>query len=105
MAKKNELKGIVTAISAIATFAKNNTRNQCLDLHCPGYVDEYGDKKSRDEDWTIEIFNDRIEKANLQPTDIGRKAIVTVYIGSRATVINGIPRNIISATLSEIKFL
>lgn len=81
---KVTLKGIIKAVLPVETYGDNNQgRRQSIILFVPGYVDEFGDKRGRDEAWSIETFNDGIEKHGLSNIQQGSRAEVEFYINSR----------------------
>jgi len=77
-------KGIVekTEISNYGEGERTGKR-QSIVVMVPGYVDGYGEKKSADEKFQIDQFNDNIEKNPITVDDIGRKIDVEVYLKGR----------------------
>lgn len=80
---KVQLKGIIKRVLRPETVGQNNVRKQTLILEVPAYTDEWGEKRGEDEEWAIDLFNDRIDKANLSTGMQGKRAIVDVYLNSR----------------------
>lgn len=103
---KIQLKGIVKHVSSVETVGDKGTQKQSIGLFVPGYVDEFGDKKGQDEEWEIDLFNEKITSVGLNNNLIDKKAIVTVYVNSRR-VKNRDNEDIfiINANLGDIKLL
>jgi|GEM_PF-1895215 len=101
------LKGIVKEVKPIEFYGEGSQgRRQTLVLFVPGYVDEFGDKKGRDETWGIDIYNKNIEKHNLNSNCVDKRAKIDIYISS-----SELPKKdsdgvwyAISATLKNIQF-
>lgn len=80
------LKAIVEKIPAINTIEKDGktTRIQNLILRQPGYTDEFGEKKGKDDIWCIQLINDNIEKHNILKTYMPKdKVVVSFYQNSQ----------------------
>lgn len=79
------LKGIVKEIKPVEYYGEGNQgRRQTMVLFVPGYVDEFGDKKGRDETWGIDIYNKNIEKHNLNSNCVDKRAKVEIFVSSTA---------------------
>lgn len=79
-----KLKGIVKEVSPIETYGETNQgRRQTLVVFVPGYVDSYGQKRSNDEEWGIDIFNNKIDEFGLNSNCLSKKVDVEVYLSGR----------------------
>ena len=87
---KIEIKGIGKVITPVVTrigAGKNgaDVRKQSLVVTVRGYRDEFGQQLGKDEDFELQLFNDKIEKYNLQPEHLwGKPLICEGYLKSRA---------------------
>lgn len=103
---KIQLKGIVKHVSSVETVGDKGTKKQSVGLFVPGYVDEFGDKKGRDEEWEIDLFNEKITNLGLNNNLVDKRAVVTVYVSSnRVQNRDGKDIFIINANLGDIKLL
>ena len=104
---KSTLKGIVKEVGPIETVGEKNTKKQRIILFVPGYVDQFGDKKGRDEHWPLDVMGDNVEKLNIQKTAVKQKAEVTVYISGNVFDLKDFAGvgYAINATLAEIKLM
>ncbi|HWK58710.1 MAG TPA: hypothetical protein VNQ80_15310 [Parapedobacter sp.] len=84
MAKFN-LKGIVKRVMPVVNYGSGESagRRQSVILFVPGYVDGFGDKKGQDEEWQLDIFNDRIDKMGLNTNLHEKRVEVVVYVDSK----------------------
>lgn len=103
---KIQLKGIVRTVTPVLTISGSSgktTTKQSLIITVPGYTDSFGEKKSRDENWEIELFNDGITKHKLLERNLqGKKVIVDGFLNSR-TYTNGEEKFAIQLRLADIK--
>ena len=81
---KANLKGVVKEVGPIETVGEKGTKKQTIILFVPGFVDQFGDKKGRDEHWPLDIMGDNVAKLNMQPTAIKQKAECTIYVSGTA---------------------
>lgn len=81
---KATLKGIIKEVGQVETIGQNAIKKQTIILFVPGYVDQFGDKKGRDEFWPLDIMGDRVSALNIQPSAVKQKAEVTLYITGNA---------------------
>lgn len=78
------LKGIVKDVLPIEYYGETNEgKRQTIVVFVPGYVNGYGEKKSKDEVWGIDIFNNKIEEFGLNSNCISKKVNVEVYLSGR----------------------
>lgn len=81
---KIELRGIVKEVTKVEHIgAGGQTRKQSLILFVPGYVDQFGEKRGEDEEWSLDIFNNKIEQFALNDNLIDKKVVCIVYVNSR----------------------
>jgi hypothetical protein len=79
---KLEIKAIIKHVGEVETFT--NYFKQRIIVMVPGYVDQFGDKKGKDEYWPVDIFGDKIDRYNLRPSHVNEKADVKLFVaGSR----------------------
>lgn len=78
-----ELKGTFISVGPIMKIGEKETPIQNFIFKEPGYTDQFGDKKSDDEIWKIQVMGESVTKHNLTPVLEGKKATLTVYINSR----------------------
>ena len=76
-------KGIITEVGTPERVGDKGTVIQNIILLKKGYVDEYGEKKSPDEEWQLQIFNNKIEEFGIGQSYIGKKVEVDFYTSSR----------------------
>lgn len=101
---KLQLKGIVKQVMPVETYGTNAGRRQSLILFVPGYVDGFGDKRGQDEEWQIDVFNDKIDKFSLNSNLHDKRVSVELYVNSRKIQgREGQDMWIINAVLSDIK--
>lgn len=104
---KIELKGIVKSVSQIENIGKDSaTRKQSLILFVPGYHDEFGDQKGKDEEWRLDVFNKKIDDLNLNSNVIDKRVRCIIYLNSQR--VEGKEPNapemyFINANLSDMK--
>lgn len=77
-----ELKGKFLAVMPIETVG-NDLQKQTIFFELPGYTDEYGDKKGKDEIWEIDCLGDNIAKQKLDATFEQKKAKLTIWVNSK----------------------
>jgi hypothetical protein len=80
---KAPLKGFLQEVGPLEEFGVNKTLKQRITLFVPGWVNEFGEKKGKDNQWDIDIFGaDAIDRHNVQDRHVGAKVEVEVYIAS-----------------------
>lgn len=104
---KLQLKGFIQEVSKIHFYGEKNFPKQVILLMVPGYVDEFGEKKSPDDFWQISIMGDSIDKFNIHERHVGSKVVIEVYVNSRpytnkTTQLTGY---IVNVSLAKIEFL
>lgn len=103
---KIELKGFLLRVSNIESVGANQTQKQSILIKVPGYTDSFGEKKSEDEIWQVDMFNKSIDKFNLHTRHQGQKVKATVYINSRAyETKDGKKGFLLNSNLGAIEFL
>lgn len=80
---KITLKGIITDVGTPERVGDKGTVIQNIILLKKGWVDEYGEKKSPDEEWQLQIFNMKIEEFGIGQDYVGKKVEVDFYSSSR----------------------
>ncbi|MDX3913804.1 MAG: hypothetical protein QHC79_09710 [Pseudosphingobacterium sp.] len=102
---KITLKGIVQRVGKVETVGQNNeTRKQSIIITVPAYVDAFGDKRGSDEEWSLDLLNDRIEQFNLSTALHGKKVVVEAYVGSqKISKSDGSEMYFINARLGKIE--
>jgi hypothetical protein len=101
------LKGVIKEVGAIETVGEKLTKKQRIILFVPGYVDQFGEKKGRDEHWPLDVMGDNVAKLNLQNTAVKQKVECTVYISGNVfdkVDLSGVGYAI-NANLVEVKML
>lgn len=98
------IKGVVKDILPIEHYGEGNVgRRQTLVVFVPGYVDQYGEKKAKDEEWGVDIYNARIEHFALNSNCISKKADVEVYLTGRRWQTDEKSGYSVSVTLKSIQ--
>lgn len=102
---KIELRGIVKEITEIENVGKEGTtRKQSLILFVPGYVDQFGEKMGDDEEWSLDIFNKKVDQLALNDNLLDKKVVCTVYVSSRYfKTTEGKELYIVNSNLADIK--
>lgn len=80
MAKKVELKGILKDTGNIDFVGNNNTPKQVIVVFVPGYRDEFGEQKNKDEYWQIDVIGQRVERYNINEAWLNKKVELSIYI-------------------------
>ena len=62
---KAALKGFFERIEPVNVYGEKNTRIQKVIFRVPGYTDAFGDKKSEDEYWRLDVMGERIDTFDL----------------------------------------
>ncbi|MCX2473543.1 hypothetical protein OQZ33_04280 [Pedobacter sp. MC2016-05] len=104
---KLTLKGFVKEVGTIETVGDKATKKQTIIFFIPGYVDQFGDKKGRDEHWPLDVMGDNIAKLNITKDAVEQKAEVIVYVSGNIFQKKDLAGNgyAINANLAEIKLL
>lgn len=103
---KIELKGIVKNVTGVTTKSDGIRTNnfQSLIVTVPGYVDSFGEKQGKDEDWEVQLINDSITKHKLLERDLlDKKVIVSCYLNSRGFKANGEDRYALNLNLAGVE--
>jgi len=104
---KITLKGIVKHVTTVESYGTGSTQGtrQSLILFVPGYVDGWGDKKGQDEEWQLDVFNDKIQRLGLNSNLVDKRVEAVVYVTSKRYKRrdNGADMWMIGATLNEVK--
>ncbi|HWK58139.1 MAG TPA: hypothetical protein VNQ80_12405 [Parapedobacter sp.] len=105
MAKSEPINVIIQDVQPTETL-RDGLRRQVIIMMEPGYTDDFGDKKGRDNHWRVSIYGDRIEKFGITAGHIGTKAKARFAFTSTESVINGgIRKYEVSARLNDITFI
>lgn len=103
---KIQLKAIVKRVTPVSSRSgKDNRTNsfQGLIVTVPGFVDSFGEKKGKDEDWEIQLINDAITKHDLLSKNLqGKKVVVEAYLNSNAFIHNGEQKYALNLNLASI---
>jgi hypothetical protein len=104
---KVELKGTIIELNAPEKIGEKQTLKQTMVFLVAGYVDEFGDKKSLDEEWPIDIMGARVEQIGLKEEHIGKRAKAIVYINSSTFTrkTDGTTGRMINASLAQIQIV
>lgn len=103
---KLTLKGIVKQVkNEERVGAKAETRKQSLILTVPAFVDAFGDKRGNDEEWSLDLLNERIDQFNLNTSLHGKKVVAEIYISSQRIISNkdNSEMHIINARLAKLE--
>lgn len=79
------LKGIVKRVMPVENYGSGDSagRRQSVILFVPGYVDGFGDKRGQDEEWQLDLFNEKIDKMGLNTNLHEKRVEVVAYVSSR----------------------
>jgi nickel-dependent lactate racemase len=106
---KIQLKGFVHKVSEVVSKASSDrstfNQEQSIIIMVPGYTDQFGDKKGKDEFWEFKLFNDKIDRFNIRPHFEGKKVVVDGFLNSRTYKKNGEDAYVLSLVLADIKTL
>ena len=106
---KIQLKGFVHKVSEVVSKASadrsNFNQEQSIIILVPGYTDQFGDKKGKDEHWEFKLFNDKIDRFNIRPHLEGKKVAVEGFLNSRSYKKNGEEAYALSLILADFKTL
>lgn len=103
---KIQLKAIVKEVTQVSSKAGRDRTNtfQALIITVPGFVDSFGDKKGKDEEWKIQLMNDTIIKHDLLSKNlIGKKVVVDAYLNSNAFLYNGEQKYALNLNLAKLE--
>ena len=103
-----ELKGKIAWVGPVHLVGENRTQKQEFIFFVPGYVDGFGDKVGRDENWKISIMGENVAKIGMEPRlTVDKKAKVKIYLNSNYLpfVEGKEPVYIINAVLASIEIL
>jgi len=105
MAKSENINVIIQDVQPTETL-RDGLQRQTIILLEPGYVDDFGEKKGRDNQWKESIYADRIQKFGITTAHINRKAKVRLAFTSTESIINGgIRKYEVSARLNDIDLI
>lgn len=80
---KSPLKGFLQSVGPLEEVGANKTIKQRISVFVPGWINEFGEKKGKDQQWDIDIFGaEAIDRHNVQDRLVGSKVEVEVYISS-----------------------
>lgn len=79
---KITLKGIIHEVGNIEYVGEKEYPKQFIIIFVPEYVDEYGEKKGKDEHWQVTLFGNNVDKFNIQPRNLNAKVKVDLYLKS-----------------------
>ena len=83
MAKIENLKGFIRVVSPVQELTdEKKTKIQYVVFEAPGYTNQFGEKKGKDQQWLLQAMGDRIGQLNLTDKLQGQKAAVTFYAES-----------------------
>lgn len=103
------LKGIVKELRPIETYGESSNpgKKQTVVIFIPGYTDQWtGEKKGPDEEWGIDIFNEKIQEHGLNVNCVDKKVELEVRLRGRSyDRTDGGKGFSIGATLRSIKIL
>lgn|SRR5690606_7518811 len=102
------LKGIVKEVKPIEYYGEGNSgKKQTVVIFIPGYVDQWtGEKKGPDEEWGVDIYNEKIQEHGINLNCVDKKAEVEVRLRGRSyDRDNGGKGYSIGATLKSIKLM
>jgi hypothetical protein len=103
---KTEIQGFLLRVSNIETVGEKQVQKQSILIKVPGYVDRFGERKTDDEIWQIDLFNRAIDKFNLHTRHQGQKVKAVVYINSRPyETKDGRKGFLLNANLGSLDFL
>lgn len=103
---KTELQGFLLRVSNVETVGEKQLQKQSILIKVPGYVDRFGERKTDDEIWQIDLFNKAIDKFNLHTRHQGQKVKAVVYINSRPyETKDGRKGFLLNANLGTLDFL
>ena len=80
---KIELKGYILTVNQPETVGDKNTPKQTIIFKVPGYVDSFGDKVGRDEEWPLDVIGDNVAKLGMKRDHEGKKAKCIVYVSGQ----------------------
>lgn len=105
MAKSETIGVIIQDVRPIETL-RNDLKRQTVILLEPGFTDEFGEKKGRDNTWCVHVYGDRINTFRLTSANIGQKAKVRFAFASTESTYNGgITKYEVSVRLNEITII
>lgn len=104
---KISLKGWLVNVGDLVEVGANRTIKQSVIIKVPGWVDQFGEKKGRDEYWEADMLNDAIDKFNIRDHQKNAKVEVELYVNSSwyENKETGKTGCIVNVRLASIKFL
>lgn len=83
MAKIEKLKGFIRMVSPVQELTdEKKTKIQYMVFEVPGYTNQFGEKKGKDQQWLLQMLGDRIAELKLTKGFCGKKAEITFYAES-----------------------
>lgn len=81
---KITMKGFFEAIGKDEVFGEKGTRVQKVIFMVPGFVDQFQEKKGKDERWELAVMGDKIDELDLnKKISDSRKAEVICFVNSK----------------------
>jgi hypothetical protein len=77
------LKGKIVAIGPITKVGDKQTELQYMILSVAGYVDGFGDKKGKDQQWCLQALGKKVTNLNMTAVLVEKKAEVKCYLDSQ----------------------
>src|SRR5579862_7963649 len=78
-----ELKMIIKGVGEPGVAGdEKKTKKQFVVAHVPGYVDAFGEKKGRDEQWCLTILGDKVDALKADQSMVDKKAVIRFFINS-----------------------
>lgn len=96
-----EFKGIIKNVGTVKDFTSFKVIQ--FNVIKPGWTDEFGDKKGKDEVYPIQAFKEKIDQVT--PLKTGDKVHVKAYLNSRETVTDNDVNYFLQMNLADIKKL
>jgi hypothetical protein len=83
MAKIEKMKGYIRVISPVQELTdEKKTKIQYMVFEVPGYTNQFGEKKGKDQQWLLQALGDRIVELKLTSDLVNEKAEITFYAES-----------------------
>jgi hypothetical protein len=103
-----ELKAKIVAVGPCDFVGENKTPKQDIIVMVPGFVDGFGDKVGKDEQWKISVMGDNVAKLGIAPNAVDKKAKLKVYLNSNCLPAREAGKDdmyIINAVLASIEII
>lgn len=81
-----KIKGIIKEVLPVQTYGQSGEgRIQTIVIFVPGYVDRYTkEKKTADEEWGVNVFNENIEKKGINENSVGKVVEAEITLQGRS---------------------